>query len=234
MTAPRRSRALVTGASRGFGLSVVNALSRSSWEVLALTRGTIPQFERPELVVSVVGDVTAPTVSERLHATLEDKPLDVLINNAGIGAAGTTLATASVDELSALFDVHVLGPLRVTKSVLQNLSRADHPLILNVSSRLSSMRLEAAGDFRQIQTSYAYRVAKAAQNKLTIAMAQELELKGLRVWAVHPGRLRTALARDDATMDPVEAAERLVALVQDTGGPPLRFVSLEDGRDLPW
>jgi NAD(P)-dependent dehydrogenase (short-subunit alcohol dehydrogenase family) len=63
-------------------------------------------------------------------------------------------------------------------------------------------------------------------------MANELG-PSVRVWAVHPGRLRTALAPADADVEPADAARRLVALVGEDTKTPLSYLSLDEGP-LPW
>lgn len=104
---------------------------------------------------------------------------------------------------------------------------------MNISSRLASMQRQANGDYRHQGSSYGYRIAKAAQNMVSIAMSQELEADSVRVRAEHPGRLQTGLAPKDATMDPAIAAERLVTHVEWGDPRALRYVSLEEG-ELPW
>jgi NAD(P)-dependent dehydrogenase (short-subunit alcohol dehydrogenase family) len=82
--------------------------------------------------------------------------------------------------------------LRLAQTQLPTLLAAPAPVIVNVSSRLGSLAALAAGDFADRKTSYAYRVSKAAQNMLTVALAQELAGR-VRCWAVHPGSLATAM-----------------------------------------
>jgi NAD(P)-dependent dehydrogenase (short-subunit alcohol dehydrogenase family) len=82
--------------------------------------------------------------------------------------------------------------LRLAQTLLPTLLAAPAPVIVNVSSRLGSLAALAAGDFADRKTSYAYRVSKAAQNMLTVALAQELAGR-VRCWAVHPGSLATAM-----------------------------------------
>jgi NAD(P)-dependent dehydrogenase (short-subunit alcohol dehydrogenase family) len=88
----------------------------------------------------------------------------------------------------AAVDVNAVGPLRMVQGVLPNLlAAAPAPLVINVSSRLGSLAGQAAGDFAGLDSRYAYRMSKAAQNMLTVAAAQELA-GWVRCWAVHPGQ----------------------------------------------
>ena len=102
---------------------------------------------------------------------------------------------------------------------------------------------QAADDYHQAvrQTSYAYRITKAAQNMLTIALAQELAVDAIAVWALHPGTLMTRLGTERADTPPEVAAAALVERVtrRDPTDMRPRFISLDEretdaGDDLPW
>ncbi|WP_433064227.1 SDR family NAD(P)-dependent oxidoreductase [Dactylosporangium sp. CS-033363] len=179
----------------------------------------------------VIQDVRDP-VGPDLLAAVGRRPVDALINNAGVGAPGRPLAEVDPGSVLHAVDVNVAGPLRLAQALLPNLLAAPAPLILNVSSRLGSLGAQAAGEFRGRTTSYAYRIAKAAQNMLTIALAQELAGR-VRCWAVHPGSLTTAMGAAGASTPPGEAAARLVRLLDSPDPTSPRFVSL-DGPDLRW
>ncbi|MFQ5755453.1 MAG: SDR family NAD(P)-dependent oxidoreductase, partial [Acidiferrobacterales bacterium] len=109
-----------------------------------------------------------------------------------------------------------------------------HAKIVNVTSRLGSMTKNAAGDFSNGQFSYSYRIAKAAQNMFTLCLAQELAKDEIAVYSVHPGRLLTGMAADDADTPPAVAASRFVSWLEaadDSASP--HCISLEDG-EVPW
>jgi NAD(P)-dependent dehydrogenase (short-subunit alcohol dehydrogenase family) len=91
---------------------------------------------------------------------------------------------------------------------------------------------QATGRYAHLSTSYAYRISKAAQNMTTTCLAHELA-PDIRVWAVHPGVLGTAMGQAHATQQPIVAARQLVALAGDPDPTSPRFRNL-DGDDLPW
>lgn len=111
------------------------------------------------------------------------------------------------------FELNVAAPFRLVQALLPNLRRADNPLVINVSSRLASIAAQARGDYADLKSSYAYRVSKAAQNMLTVAIATECQ-GWLRCWAVHPGALLTGMALADAAKPPEQAACELRQLVE--------------------
>ena len=149
------------------------------------------------------GEVEA-AVADALRAA--GAPLDLLVNNAGHVRKLRGLAATEAGDLEELFRVHCVGALRCTRAALPWLRRAARPLVVNVSSRFGSIARTAAGEFRGI---YSYNVAKAAQNMLTACLDHELRGEGVRVFSVHPGRLRTSVGAVDADTDPADAARKL-------------------------
>ncbi|MFG1997074.1 SDR family NAD(P)-dependent oxidoreductase [Actinoplanes sp. NPDC048988] len=224
--------AVVTGAGRGLGAALVGHLAGQAWEVVACVRteAAAAALGR-ERVTVVVQDVREP-VGAALLGAVGDRPVDALVNNAGIGAPARPLADTDPRTILDSVDVNVAGPLRLAQALLPGLLAAPAPLIVNVSSRLGSLSAQAAGDFAGRGTSYAYRVSKAAQNMLTIALAAELAGR-VRCWAVHPGALTTAMGAADATTPAEVAAARLAHLLDSTETTSPRYLSL-DGSDLHW
>jgi NAD(P)-dependent dehydrogenase (short-subunit alcohol dehydrogenase family) len=221
----------VTGASRGFGLEVALGLSAKGWDVITVARSRAAALDRTAGVSQVQGDITMMDLAQ-LKAMVGGRPVDLLVNNAGVGGTSTELESLAREELELAFSVNVVGPARVTASLLPNLTMAEHPLVINISSRLASLHRQAAGEYRHLPTSYAYRITKAAQNMLSVCMAAEFG-DSVRVWAVHPGRLRTALAGPDADGDPADAARRLISLIEEDSQTQLAYLALDEGP-LPW
>jgi NAD(P)-dependent dehydrogenase (short-subunit alcohol dehydrogenase family) len=110
----------------------------------------------------------------------------------------------------SLLQVHCLGALIVVQALKGNLLAGPHPVVLNMSSRLGSLGLQYDGTFSHLQASYAYRIAKAAQNMLTLCLRAEL---GDRIDFISrtPGRLMTAMAQTDASLTAEEGAERIIS-----------------------
>jgi NAD(P)-dependent dehydrogenase (short-subunit alcohol dehydrogenase family) len=227
----RRPLAVVTGASRGFGLEVARALVSGGWDVITLSRSRSVELDQVPFVTQVQGDVASADLIG-LVAAVGDRAVELLVNNAGVGGTATKLEMLSADELENSFSVNVWGPARVSQALLPSLRLGERPLVINISSRLASLNRQASGDYRDLSSSYCYRITKAAQNMLTVCMATELG-PFIRVWAVHPGRLRTAMAVADADGDPTEAAERLVRLVRGDTETRLAYIALDEGP-LPW
>lgn len=225
--------AVVTGASRGLGRAVVDELADVGWSVVAVVRdGAHPARPWPVGTTPVVADVGSDEVVAAMRSVIGDRPLDLLVNNAAMGAPIVNLDAAEVQSLLDAVNVNVAGPLRMIKGLLPNLLGSPDALILNLSSRLASLSAQSRGEFAHLGSSYAYRVSKAAQNMLTISVANELA-GHVRCWAVHPGALLTDMALADASKPPELAAKQLRELVETRCDVSPRFCSL-GGGDLAW
>jgi NAD(P)-dependent dehydrogenase (short-subunit alcohol dehydrogenase family) len=129
--------------------------------------------------------------------------LDVVVNNAGIGASGT-VADHDDDEWTRLLDVNVIGMARVARAALPHLRRSEHAAIVNVCSAVA---------FVGVRGRALYSASKGAVLALTLAMAADHVQEGIRVNAVAPGTTATPwvdrlLAGAD---DPEDAAAKLRA-----------------------
>lgn len=229
----RQRLAVVTGAGRGFGEALVRELSTAGWHVLAVVRqaGQAVQADGLPGVQGVVHDVRSDDVTAVVDA-VGGRPVDVLINNAAQGAPHQALGAVDAAGVLNAFDVNAAGPLRMVQALLPHLLAADDPVIVNVTSRLGSLAAQARGDFAGLSTSYAYRVSKAAQNMLTVSLAQDLQ-GCVRCWAVHPGKLDTGMGQADAVKPPQAAARELLALLASDERRSPGFLSL-GGADLDW
>lgn len=205
---------LITGAGRGFGREVLGEYLRRGWTAFPLVRDAgVAESLRAPACHPFVADVSSNDAERAIAAALDANgcPLDLLVNNAGSVRKLRGLAVTEPEDLEQLFQVHCVGALRCTRAALPWLLRAAHPLVVNVSSRFGSIGRTAAGEFRGI---YSYNIAKAAQNMLTACLDKELRGDGIRVLAVHPGRLRTSVGAADADTDPADAARALADWVE--------------------
>lgn len=194
-------RALVTGGASGIGLAAAKALRAAGAQVAVLDRDPL---DADSPLVSVQADVsdTAEVNAAVTAAIARLGGLNIVVNNAGIGAQGT-VETNSEDEWHRVFDVNVLGIVRVTRAALPALREAvaagDPAAIVNTSSIAATAGLPQRA---------VYASTKGAVSALTRAMAADLIGEGIRVNAVNPGTADTPWVRRllDAANDP--AAER--------------------------
>lgn len=238
MTPPRS--VLVTGAARGFGYELCRLYLQRGWRVFPLVRapaGAAPLARTaPERCHPIVADVRDDDVAAKIDAVTSKHTdrLELLINNAGVSGRTRRIEEVTSAEVLELLQVHCLGAIRCTKAVLPLLRAARGAQIVNVSSRVASMARNAAGEFSGERFSYAYRLAKAAQNMFTLCLGQELAPEGIAVFAVHPGGLRTAMATPEADTDPADAALWLADWLETADlSMSGQFIDLGKGT-MPW
>lgn len=213
--------ALITGASRGLGYELCQVYLRSGWVVFPILRAE-HQAKRFEAAPEgrchpVLADLASDEATEEIRARVSARTghLDVLVNNAGMPGAATELATLAPREIAELVNVHCLAAVRCARAALPLLEAREGSKLVNVSSRVGSFSRNAGGQLDE-PVSYSYRIAKAAQNMLTVCMSQELGPLGVTVCAVHPGEFRSDL-NPEGDESAAVAAERIVGWLEDVG-----------------
>lgn len=176
--------ALVTGGGSGIGLATARLLSARGASVACLD---VDVAGVPESLTGVVADVTdEDSVVAAVAVTVElFGGVDILINNAGIAAAGTVEANP-YQEWHRVLDVNVLGIVRVTRAVLPYLRRSAHAAIVNTCSVAATAGLPNRA---------LYSASKGAVQSLTLAMAADHVADGIRVNCVNPGTVETPWVR---------------------------------------
>jgi len=208
---------LITGASKGFGFELLKVFLSKKWKVFPLVRNlsTINHLidEYKTTCFPIVGDITDPKISDKINEVLKLNctNLDVLINNAGNKIITSSIFDTLEKDLDDHLQVHCIGALRVTKSCYNFIEKSINPIILNITSRKGSLTNTNKGIYTPI---YSYQIAKSAQNMLTSCMNQEFNGK-IKIFAIHPGRLKTSAAPPDADTEPEFAAYKLYDWIHD-------------------
>lgn len=170
--------AVVTGGASGIGEAVAALLAERGARVAVLDRDVagVPHF-------AVEADVTdARQVGIAVDAVAAHfGGLDIVINNAGIGAAGDVSANDD-DEWHRVLDVNVVGIARVTRAALSHLRRSARAAVVNTSSVVATVG---------VPNRALYSASKGAVSALTLAMAADHVREGIRVNAVTPGTADT-------------------------------------------
>ncbi|APU14433.1 MULTISPECIES: SDR family NAD(P)-dependent oxidoreductase [Actinoalloteichus] len=173
-------RALVTGGASGIGLATAHALLARGAHVACLD---LEPAGAPEPLIGIRCDVSdddgvpaaVADAAERLGG------VDILINNAGIGAQGT-VEDGELDQWRTVFDVNLLGMVRVTRAALPWLRRSTAAAVVNTCSIAATAGLPRRA---------LYSASKGAVLSLTLAMAADHAPEGIRVNCVNPGTVDT-------------------------------------------
>ena len=168
---------LITGCSSGFGLEIARYFLARDWQVVATMRtpraDVLPPSDRLRVLAL---DVTNP---ESIRETVEAAgPIDVLVNNAGFGAASPAelVPMATVREL---FETNTFGTIALTQAVLPQFRQRRAGVVVNVTSSVT---------LRPLPLLSVYTASKAAVNAFTESLALELAPFNIRVNLVLPGR----------------------------------------------
>ena len=182
---------LITGASTGFGRDTAETLARAGHKVFASMRDPEAKNRahadalRGQNIEVVELDVTDSQSVDRAVAAVIAKAgrIDVLINNAGVAAAGVSEAFTP-EQATALFDVNVIGLHRVTRAVLPELRRHHDGLIINIGSILGRVTFPFFG---------IYGASKFAVEALTDSFRYEVSQLGIDVVLVQPSAYPTQM-----------------------------------------
>jgi len=221
---------LITGANRGLGLEFARQLSkRSGVTLLATAREPDKATELARLVHEVLPlDVSDPASIGALSERVKERPVDVLINNAGVSGEAKSIEKLDAGELERVFMVNAFGPLLVTRALLKNFRAGGKKTVFSITSQLGSIANNKGG------STYSYRASKAALNQLNMSLSNELKGEGFTCVVAHPGWVRTDMGGPEATLAPEESIAGLLRIIdglrpQDTG----KFFNY-DGTALPW
>jgi len=198
-------RVLVTGGASGIGLATALAFVSAGATVGVLDRASSIASGIPAALQGFSADVTddGAVVSAVELVARQLGGLDVVVNNAGIGAQGT-VADNDLDEWRRVLDVNLLGLVRVTRAALPHLRLSASAAIVNVCSVAATAGLPQRA---------LYSASKGAVYALTLAMAADHVREGIRVNCVNPGTADTPWVRRllDSAADPVAERAALAA-----------------------
>ena len=169
--------AVVTGGGSGIGLAVAQLLAGQGARVAVLDLNPGDEF------IGLKADVTDDaSVRLAIDAAAESLGgIDILVNNAGVGAVGT-VADNTDEEWHRVYDVNVVGLVRVTRAALPYLRASEHAAIVNTCSVAATAGLPQRA---------LYSATKGAVLSLTLAMAADHVYEGIRVNCVNPGTADT-------------------------------------------
>lgn len=239
---------LITGCSSGYGLETARHFHAQGWNVIATMRAPrediLPRSDRLRVLAL---DVTKP---ESITAALDASgPIDVLVNNAGIGVVGAFEATP-MTTMREVFETNTFGVLAMTQAVTPQFRARRSGVVVNVTSSVTLTPMPLAA---------VYTASKMAIEGFTASLAFELEFFGVRVKLVEPGYgpgtaftsnglgrmeglipeayapfaqpIFAAFAEPAAVTTPVDVAEVVFRAANDTSGQ-LRFPAGPDAVAL--
>lgn len=243
-------KVLITGANKSIGFETARQLLQHEYYVYIGSRSLKNGLAAVEILKSegltnveaIQLDVTdsKSVKAARTEIGKKTEVLDVLINNAGInGGRPQSSLNATIDQFEQMFDVNLLGVVRVTQAFIDLLQKSSEPRIVNVSSNGCSLTLHSDPTWKYYShKGSVYTSSKAALNMYTINLAYDLRDTPFRVNAVCPGFVATDFNNHSGTGTVQEGGTRIAkyAMIGDDG-PTGKFISEEhnpETGETPW
>jgi NAD(P)-dependent dehydrogenase (short-subunit alcohol dehydrogenase family) len=244
--------AFITGANRGLGFETARELGEVGTRVIVGSRdakkgeqAAAKLRDRGINAESLGFDVTNARDHQKAYDYFAKKygRLDILVNNAGVWKEGEPISPTSVpkpasavspETLRETFDTNFFATVALTQKLLPLVRKSPAGRIVNVSSILGSLTLQAdpASPVYSFKA-FAYDASKAALNAFTVHLAHELRDTKVKVNSAHPGWVKTDMGGPTATMEVSEGGKTSAQLATLPGdGPNGGFFHL--GQPVPW
>jgi NAD(P)-dependent dehydrogenase (short-subunit alcohol dehydrogenase family) len=205
---------LITGANRGIGLELSKRFAAQGDHVLACCREPEKAKALQALAgknVTVLGVHVADGKSvAALKQRVGDRPLDVLVNNAGTSGpavANQSLENMDYDGWAETFAVNTMAPFRMLQTFRSNLKAGRNPRAVTITSQMGAI----AWGFPVM---YAYCSSKGAVNKLMKMSSEALKKDGISVMLVHPGYVKTDMGGPNADITVEESASGILSVIE--------------------
>ncbi len=224
---------LITGANKGVGLELTRQYASRGDSVLACCRNPIDATELNAIEdnVEVFGVQISDAASvASLAEAVGDRPIDVLINNAGMAGPASNLQSATemdFDGWAETFAVNTMAPLRVLQAFRGNLKAGTDAKAVTITSQMGALDLNWP-------VMYAYCSSKAAVNKVMRMMSAELAGDGIAVALIHPGHVRTDMGGPNGEIDADESAGGIIDVIDDTSMETTGSFMKWDGEPHNW
>src|SRR5215472_3502655 len=209
--------ALVTSANRGIGHEFTRQYAAEGWHLFAACRHPDTAKNLQRLAVSkpvdiLEMDVTNSESIKRAAAIVAGKPIDILINTAGIiGVPNQIAGNMDYESWAEVLNINTMGPLRVAEQFVENVARSTRKLIVTITSGMGSLADNTSGG------SIAYRSSKAAVNMVMRSAAIDLAPRGITCVLVNPGWVRTDMGGAGAPLSAHESVTALRRLIETLG-----------------
>jgi len=206
---------LITGCNRGLGLELVNQLAPVSKKVYACCRSPQAATQLSQLaselgnVELLTLDVTSQSQINSLHVSLKDEPLDLLINNAGVG--NWERYPLPVEQWDQVMRINTIAPLKIAESLLEKIAASQRRLVVSISSKMGSIADNTSG------AGIIYRSSKAGLNAAMHSFALDHAEQGIVTLLLHPGWVRTDMGGPNGLIEVTESVAGMLSVINKAG-----------------
>jgi NAD(P)-dependent dehydrogenase (short-subunit alcohol dehydrogenase family) len=253
--APNPGTALITGSDRGIGLALAREFESRGWRVIATCRDPakateLTNFAHDHASVSVERlDVTDDAAIEALVTKLKGRPIDALVNNAGVAGnvEGQTLSKLNPDDFGRVLHVNSYAPLRVSAAFLELVAASRQRKIIGMSSGYGSLTSVEQIAAQGYPNAYYYAMSKAALNMGLREFAFEVAPRQITTVLLSPGAVDTDMQRNlreqmakigkpitSSELTPAESAHSMVLTIEQLKPEQNGKFLARDGTEIPW
>lgn len=226
---------LITGASRGIGLEMAAQFAADGWQVLACCRAPDKAAQLQALrdanpAVEIYAlDVTDYGQMAGLARELADRPIDILLSNAGIyGPRNSGFGEVEAGAWRQVLEVNTIAPLMLVQAFVEQVAASSQKLVAIISSKVGSIGDNRGGG------GYIYRSSKTAVNQVVKSLSIDLAGRGISVISLHPGWVKTDMGGANAEISTRQSVAGLKATLQTAGQAQSgRFIDY-DGSAIEW
>tara|TARA_B100000795_G_C22705040_1_gene401219 strand:+ start:72 stop:758 length:687 start_codon:yes stop_codon:yes gene_type:complete len=224
---------LVTGANRGLGYEFVKQYSEKGFDIFACCRN-IDQAKNLKKLAEVSNNIEIYELDvgnikkiKNLAQQLQNKKIDVLINNAGIYRS-STIGNTNYDDWLESFKINTIAPYQIIENFLGQIIKSDLKKIVSITSKMGSIDDNTSGG------SYIYRSSKTAMNSMMRSLTHDLKNKGIATLTLHPGWVRTDMGGPGGWINTSESVGGMIKQIDkltiDHSGKYLDYA----GKSIKW
>jgi len=221
---------LITGANRGIGLEFVKQYAAEGADIIACCR----EPAKADALKAIKGKVRVmalavddPKSVAALKKELGDTPIDILINNAGVGSRESAKGLIDSAAWLAIFAVNSIAPVAVASALHDNLEAGRDKKLVTITSQLGSIANHGGG-------AYPYHASKAAVNSFMRGLSKEWARDGISVGIFHPGWVQTDMGGANAAVTPQQSVSGLRARIAELSAANSGSFRDFTGKELPW
>jgi NAD(P)-dependent dehydrogenase (short-subunit alcohol dehydrogenase family) len=219
---------LVTGCDTGLGVEFARQYAADGHRVIAtcLDPSTAKETNAIRGNIEVVKlDVTDHAGIEALAQKLSSDPIDILLNNAGIGRPHPPFGETDYPFWRTILETNLIGPMKMAETFVEHVARSELKSMAFISSRMGSIALNNSGG------SYAYRSSKAGLNMIVKTLAVDLAPRHICVLALHPG---WAATEPGARVPVAESVAGMCGVIHRAGRHHTGSFMTYHDQPLPW
>jgi NAD(P)-dependent dehydrogenase (short-subunit alcohol dehydrogenase family) len=224
---------LITGANRGIGLEFAKQYAAEGADVIACCRAP-GKADALNALAKTAGfkvmalDVTSPKSVAALKTALAGQPVDILINNAGVGGPrNEPRGSINFDAWVETLKTNSVAPMLVSLALHDNLKAGKLKKLITITSMMGSIANHGGG-------AYAYRASKAAVNSVMHGLSKEWAKDGIAVGIYHPGWVKTDMGGASAPVTPQDSVKGLRAQIAGLNAAKSGAYLDYTGQEIAW